>query len=60
MELWHALAITIGEDSFDESNMPDEEDLPSVWAGLIYIEEDSEIVRLAHFTVQDYVESIRD
>jgi hypothetical protein len=60
MELWHALAITIGEDSFDESNMPDEEDLPSVWAGLIYIEEGNELVRLAHSTVQDYVESIRD
>ncbi len=60
MELRHALAVTPGEDHFDEANMPDEEDLPSVCAGLIYIEEDSKIVRLAHYTAQDYLESIRD
>ena len=60
MELRHALAVTPGEDHFDEANMPDEEDLPSVCAGLIYIEEGSKIVRLAHYTAQDYLEKIRD
>ena len=60
MELRHALAVTPGEEHFDEANMPDEEDLPSVCAGLIYIEEGSKIVRLAHYTAQDYLESIRD
>lgn len=60
MEIRHALAVTLGEESFDESNMPDEEDLPSVCAGLIYVEEGSQIVRLAHYTAQDYLESIRD
>ena len=60
MELRHALAVVPGEDHFDEANMPDEEDLPSVCAGLIYIEEGSKLVRLAHYTAQDYLESIRD
>ena len=60
MELRHALAVTPGEEYFDEANMPDEEDLPSVCAGLIYIEEGSKMVRLAHYTAQDYLESIRD
>lgn len=60
MELRHALAVTLGEGSFDESSMPDEEDLPSVCAGLIYVEEGSQIVRLAHYTAQDYLETIRD
>ena len=60
MELRHALAVTPGEEYFDEANMPDEEDLPSVCAGLIYIEEGSKIVRLAHYTAQDYLESVRD
>ena len=60
MELRHALAVTPGEDHFDEANMPDEEDLPCVCAGLIYVEEGSKIVRLAHYTVQDYLESVRD
>ena len=59
-ELRHALAVIPGEDQFDEANMPDEEDLPSVCVGLIYIEEGSKIVRLAHYTAQDYLESIRD
>ena len=59
-ELRHALAVIPGEDHFDEANMPDEEDLPTVCAGLISIEEGSKIVRLAHYTAQDYLESIRD
>ena len=59
-ELRHALAVIPGEDNFDEANMPDEEDLPSVCAGLICIEEGSKIVRLAHYTAQDYLETIRD
>ena len=59
-ELRHALAVIPGEDHFDEANMPDEEDLPSVCAGLICIEEGSKTVRLAHYTAQDYLESIRD
>ena len=59
-ELRHALAVIPGEDHFDEANMPDEEDLPPVCVGLIFIEEGSKIVRLAHYTAQDYLESIRD
>ena len=59
-ELRHALAVIPGEDYFDEANMPDEEDLPSVCAGLVCVEEGSKIVRLAHYTAQDYLESIRD
>ena len=58
-ELRHALAVIPGEDHFDEANMPDEEDLPSVCARLVFIEEGSKIVRLAHYTAQDYLESIR-
>ena len=60
MELRHALAVTPGEDAFDPFNMPDEEDLTSVCAGLIFIEEGSKIVRLAHYTAQHYLEQIRD
>ena len=60
MELRHALAVTPGEDQFEEDNMPDEEDIPSVCAGLICIEDGSQIVRLAHYTAQDYLEGIRE
>ena len=60
MELRHALAVTPGEDAFDPANMPDEEDLTSVCAGLIFVEEGSKVVRLAHYTAQDYLDRIRD
>ena len=59
-ELRHALAVTPGECEFEEANMPDEEDLTSVCAGLISIEEGSKVVRLAHYTAQAYLEEVRD
>ena len=60
VELRHALAVTPGEEAFDSANMPDEEDLTSVCAGLIFIEEGTKTVRLSHYTAQDYLEQIRD
>ena len=60
MELRHALAVTPSEVAFDPENIPDEEDLTSVCAGLVFIEEGSKTVRLSHYTVQEYLEQKRD
>lgn len=60
LELRHALAVSPGEDEFDAANMPDEEDLTTVCAGLVLIEQGSNTVRLCHYTAQDYLEQIRD
>jgi ankyrin repeat protein len=58
-ELCHALAIEVDKASLDFDNLLDIEDIVSVCAGLVTIDEDSDIVRLVHYTTQEYFESIR-
>ncbi|KAI0974349.1 hypothetical protein F4678DRAFT_422344 [Xylaria arbuscula] len=53
-ELQHALAVESGESEFDEDNLPEVEDAVSVCAGLVTIDGESGIVRLVHYTTQDY------
>jgi hypothetical protein len=56
LELQHALAVEIGESRLDEENIPDVVDVVSVCAGLVIVDEECNIVRLAHYTVQQYLE----
>ena len=53
-ELRHALAIRRGDHSFNEEGLVDETLLISVSAGLITLDAQSETIRLAHFTVEEY------
>jgi ankyrin repeat protein len=55
-ELQYALAIKVGQAEFDEGNKPDIEDIVSVCAGLVTIDEESGIIRLVHYTTQKYFE----
>ena len=59
-ELRHALGVEPDEPDFDEENLVDEEDLIAVCAGLVTMEPESRIVRMVHYTTQDYFENIRD
>lgn len=59
-ELCHALSIKEGDEELDSDDIPDVEDILSVCAGLVTVEEESQIVRLVHYTTQDYLESIRE
>lgn len=54
LELQHALAVEIGHSSLDEDNLPEIEDVVSVCAGLVTIDEGSGIIRLVHYTTQEY------
>ncbi|OBT62104.1 hypothetical protein VE03_09005 [Pseudogymnoascus sp. 23342-1-I1] len=56
LELQHALAVEIGQPSLDEENLPEIEDVVSVCAGLVTIDEGSGIIRLVHYTTQEYFE----
>jgi hypothetical protein len=56
LELRHALAVEIGESKFDEENLPEIEDVVSVCAGLVTVDEGSDIIRLVHYTTQEYFE----
>ncbi|KGO76098.1 hypothetical protein PITC_006410 [Penicillium italicum] len=55
-ELQHALAVEHGKPELDEEDIPLVKDMASVCAGLVTIDEESGIIRLVHFTTQDYFE----
>jgi hypothetical protein len=59
-ELCCALAVECNEAELDPETMPDVEDLLSVCAGLIVVDQESAIVRLVHHSTQEYLEHIRD
>ena len=59
-ELRHALGVEPEESEFDEENLIEEGDLIAVCAGLVTTEQETQIVRLVHYTTQDYFEKIRD
>jgi ankyrin repeat protein len=54
-ELQYALGVEHGEASLDVENLPDIEYLVSICAGLVTIDEQSSIIRLVHYTMQDYL-----
>jgi hypothetical protein len=56
LELQHALAVEVGEPGFDEENLTEIEDMISVCAGLVTIDQESRIIRLVHYTTQEYFE----
>jgi hypothetical protein len=56
IELQHALGVEVGESKLDEENLPQLDDMVSVCAGLVTIDIESEIIRLVHFTTQEYFE----
>jgi ankyrin repeat protein len=58
-ELRHALAVELVETSFDPDNIVDIEDIVSVCAGLVTVDKTSNIIRLVHYTAQEYFERVR-
>ncbi|KAL6689610.1 hypothetical protein J3F84DRAFT_407306 [Trichoderma pleuroticola] len=53
-ELRHALAVEPNKSDFDRRNMSDIETMTSVCAGLVTIDDESNIIRLVHYTTQEY------
>src|SRR5271170_1455105 len=62
-ELRHALAVDPGDAKLDEDGLPDalpdEDLLVSTCAGLVTIDRESNIIRLVHYTAQEYFERVR-
>jgi hypothetical protein len=54
LELQHALATEPRTESFDEDNVMDQELITSTCAGLVFVDEESNIVRLVHYSTQEY------
>jgi ankyrin repeat protein len=57
-ELCCALAVEPGETELDPENKPDVDDIVSVCAGLVVVDQESAIIRLVHYTTQEYFERI--
>ncbi|KAK6337488.1 hypothetical protein TWF730_002887 [Orbilia blumenaviensis] len=64
-ELQHALAVEVpqSEDEdlpgeLDKDNLPEIQEMLSVCAGLVTVDEKSNIIRLVHYTTQEYLERI--
>ncbi|KAI9832809.1 MAG: hypothetical protein M1819_004029 [Sarea resinae] len=56
VELQHALAVELGDTEFGEDNVAEFEDIVSVCAGLVTVDEESKVIRLVHYTTQEYFE----
>ncbi|KAF2469207.1 ankyrin [Lindgomyces ingoldianus] len=59
-EMCCALAVEPDEADLDTENIPDVEDLLSVCAGLVVVDQESAVIRLVHYTTQEYFDRIRD
>ena len=59
-ELQHALSIEPGDEELDEDNCLDTNDLTSVCAGLVIVDQERQRLRLVHYTTQEYFERRRD
>ena len=55
-ELEHALSIERGQLNLDQDSIPDIEDLVSCCAGLLIVDQESHVVRVVHYTAQEYLE----
>jgi ankyrin repeat protein len=56
LELQHALAVEHASSDIDEDNMPEIQDMLSVCAGLVTVDDESKVIRLVHYTTQQYFE----
>jgi hypothetical protein len=54
-ELCHALAVEPGTSGLDPDNIIDVEEIVSVCTGLVMVDKDSDIIRLVHYTTQEYL-----
>ncbi|EPS35673.1 hypothetical protein H072_10925 [Dactylellina haptotyla CBS 200.50] len=59
LELQHAIAVEIGETDLDNENFTEVSRMVSVCTGLVTVDEESNIIRLVHYTTQEYFERTR-
>jgi hypothetical protein len=59
-ELQHALAVEPGDTELGEDNLVEVDDMVSVCAGLVTVDEESKIIRLVHYTTQEYFEQTQN
>ena len=56
LELQEAMGVEVGELELDPDNYPEIEDIVASCLGLVTVDDDSDIIRLVHYTTQEYLE----
>jgi ankyrin repeat protein len=56
LELRHALSVKVGKYESDLGDFPQIEDMVARCAGLVVVDVESDIIRLVHYTTQEYFE----
>ncbi|KAF9889051.1 hypothetical protein FE257_008028 [Aspergillus nanangensis] len=59
-ELQHALVIGGSASGVDPGDIEDVDDMVSVCAGLVTVDKESDIIRLVHYTAQEYLWDVKD
>ncbi|SCO09473.1 related to ankyrin [Fusarium fujikuroi] len=59
-ELQHALAVEENDLELNKENIPQIDDMVSVCSGLVTVDDNSGVIRLVHYTTQEYLERSRD
>lgn len=60
LELQEALAVEEGTSKLDKENKPDLDDMISVCVGLVTIDDGSNVIRLVHYTTQEFLQNLPD
>ncbi|KAL7971405.1 hypothetical protein HDV63DRAFT_322680 [Trichoderma sp. SZMC 28014] len=58
-ELQQALGVEVGNTKLDPDNLPEIEDMISACAGLVTFDKESDVIRLVHYTTQEYFDRTR-
>jgi hypothetical protein len=56
LELSQAVAVEVGDVYLDKDNMPEEEIMTQVCMGLVVVDRDTSVIRLVHFSMQEYLQ----
>lgn len=59
LELQQGIAVNVGESKLSTNNLTNIDDLVSLCAGLVVVDEQTDVIRLAHYTTQKYLENER-
>ncbi|CAI4214952.1 unnamed protein product [Parascedosporium putredinis] len=59
-ELQHAVTVDAGDSELDKGDLVQIDDMVAVCAGLVTIDEESSIIRLVHFTAQEYFQQAQE
>jgi len=60
IELQHALAVELSDVELGEDNLQDIDEMISSCAGLVTTDDESHIIRLVHYTTQEYFERTQE